>query len=218
MYIPKELVQSFFHDINQFGIQYVLIKNVGGELPESLQDGKDIDILVLEEDKELFTQQMIQHDYQMQTHPLGIEHGWAFAYNLPEYQFWKKAGTEYELYIDAAFKLCCKSFMPKVWIPLDKKINEDIWKNRVWDEENQWWAMDEHTELIYLLVRCIFDKHEFSEVYIDEIEQRKHLLQDQQVIEKLRLVFFRFTDTLIRMVEAGEYKSIIQNYIAFSDY
>ena len=218
MYIPKELVQSFFHDINQFGIHYVLIKNIGGELPETLKDGKDIDILVMEQDKQLFTQQMIKHGYHALTHPLGVEHGWAFAYGLPEYQFWNKGGTECKFYIDAAFKLCCKSFIPKVWIPLDKKINEDVWKNRSWDEENQWWMLDEKTELIYLLVRCIFDKNEFSGIYVTEIEQRKRLLQDSQVIEKLRLVFFRFTDTLIRMVEAGEYESIIQSYITFSDY
>lgn len=218
MCIPRELITEFFHDINQFEIHYVLIKNIGGELPESLKDGKDIDILVLEEDKDEFTRQMVKKGYHTHTPPLGLEHGWSFAYNLPEYQFWKKSGTDYNLYIDACFKLCCKSFMPKVWIPLDKKINEDIWKKRVWDEKNQWWTLDERTELIYLLVRCVFDKRGFSPLYIAEIEQRKELLKDEEVLEKMRLVFFKFTDTLIRMIEEQKYESIIERYIAFSEY
>lgn len=218
MYIPNELISDFFRDINQFGIQYVLIKNIGGELPDHLINGKDIDILVLEKDKNIFEKKMQKSGYSMVTHPLGVANGWSFAYNLPEYQFWKKKDTEFELYIDASFKLCCKSFMPKVWIPLDKKINKDIWKNRLWDEKNEWWILDEKTELIYLLVRCIFDKHVFSEVYISEIERRKELLSESEVIEKLRLIFFRFTETLVDLVKKGQYESIIEQYITFCDY
>ena len=59
MYIPKEQINSFFQDINSFGISYVLIKNMDDELPAHLENGKDIDILVKEEDKDLFAQKML---------------------------------------------------------------------------------------------------------------------------------------------------------------
>lgn len=218
MYIPKKLIRDFFDDINRFGIRYVLIKNIGHELPEKLENGKDIDILVHIDDKDIFARQMSQHGFHIHTHPLGIEHGWTFAYGLPEYQFWQKNDTEYELYIDATFKLCCKSFTPYVWIPLDKKINKAIWETRVWDEVNHWWIMDEHTEIVYLLIRCIFDKRSFSAAYIQEIESRKQLLYDEQAIEKMRLIFFQFTDALISLIQQGEYENILRKYITFANY
>ena len=93
MYIPKEQINSFFQDINSFGISYVLIKNMDDELPAHLENGKDIDILVKEEDKDLFAQKMLRLGYNTCTHPLGIANGWAFAYGLPECQFWKKPET-----------------------------------------------------------------------------------------------------------------------------
>ena len=139
MYIPKEQINSFFQDINSFGISYVLIKNMDDELPAHLENGKDIDILVKEEDKDLFAQKMLGLRYQSCIPPCGISNGWSFAYGLTEYQFWKKPVEEYDIYIDACFKLCCKSLTPKVWIPLDKKINNDIWEQRVKNRNGMSW-------------------------------------------------------------------------------
>lgn len=218
MYIPKNLITDFFEDINQFDVRYVLIKNIGSELPDRLVNGKDIDILVFEEDKNTFQYKMESKGFQNQTPPFGRQNGWAFAYNLPEYQFWKKDKAECEFYIDACFKLCCKSLMPKVWIPLDQKINDDIWKNRVWDEKNQWWIMDEKTMLVYLVVRAIFDKRCFNDDYISEIEQRRELLENPEVVDKLKLVFFKFTDTLTDMLLKRHYEAILERYITFVDY
>lgn len=218
MYIPKEQINSFFQDINSFGISYVLIKNMDDELPAYLENGKDIDILVKEEDKDLFAQKMLGLRYQSCIPPCGISNGWSFAYGLTEYQFWKKPVEEYDIYIDACFKLCCKSLTPKVWIPLDKKINNDIWEQRVWNEKQKWYELDEKTEVIYLVVRSIFDKHVFSNVYKKEIEKRKNLLKECDVREKLQLVFFHFTDTLIEMVLNGRYEEIIPKYLSFTEY
>lgn len=218
MYIPREQIDGFFQNINSFGISYVLIKNMDDELPAHLENGKDIDILVKEEDKDLFVQKMLEKRYQPCIPPCGCENGWSFAYGLPEYQFWKKNLEEYEVYIDACFKLCCKSLTPKVWIPLDKRINNDIWKQRVWNEKQSWYELDEKTEIIYLIVRSIFDKHIFSNVYKKEIEKRKYLLQECDVREKLQLVFFHFTDTLIEMTLNGRYEEIIQKYLSFTEY
>lgn len=218
MYISKDIIMNFFEDINQSEIRYVLIKNIDMELPEKLKDGKDIDILVMEEDKDIFAQYMLSRGFIRQVPPFGVENGWAFAYKLPEYQFWKASSENYDFYIDACFKLCCKSFMPKVWIPLDRVINDDIWKKREWDEEHSWWKMDEKTELIYLLVRSIFDKKEFNDLYIMEIEKRKYLLADMEVVSKLKLIFFKFSECLIAMVQEGKYDDIVQKYVTFTDY
>jgi hypothetical protein len=195
-----------------------LIKNIDNELPEKLPDGKDIDVLIHPESKQHFENIMLDNNYHVHTHPLGISNGWYFGYGLPEYQFWKKEDIPYDFYIDASFALCCKSLVPKTWIPLDVKINENVWENKVFIDENNFWQIDERNLLIYLLARCIFDKKCFIDVYIAEIEKRKKLLYDKYVREAMELIFFKFAPKLIYLIENKNYSSICRKYISFKEY
>lgn len=217
-YIPQEVIGDFFEKITESKIPYVLIKNVSNELPDQLMDGKDIDILVHEEHIEDFEQFMIQNNFEKQIHPLGRKNGWNFAYKLPEYQFWKLKNEQFTLYIDASFKLSCKSLTPNMWIPLDHCINEDIWIKKIFDEKNHWWIMDDGTILIYLIVRSIFDKREFKQGYVDGIEERKELLKEKGVQYKLSKIFFHYTGPLIEQISKSQYDSIIENYLTFTEY
>lgn len=216
--IPASVIKDFFRKLTETDINYALIKNVSNELPHHLQDKKDIDILVHASNMRMFEEFMSTNNFEKITHPLGRKNGWNFAYKLPEYQFWRLKEDQFTLYIDASFKLSCKSLTPRTWIPLDNCINEDIWLNKVYDSENCWWIMDDETILIYLLVRSVFDKREFRPGYIDGIEKRKSLLMKQSVQNKLRKVFFKYTDLLTDQIMMGEYDNIIYNYLKFSDY
>ncbi|MDE7313086.1 MAG: nucleotidyltransferase family protein [Eubacterium sp.] len=219
-YIKKEFICAFFHALNHDcqAVRYVLIKNINGELPERLKDGKDIDLLVKEEDHEAFAEFMRTHGFRKTKHPLGRKNGWNFAYQLPESEFWKKQHIDCNFYIDVSFRLCCKSLTPKTWIPLDACINEDVWRHRVWDEKNNWWAMDDETTLLYLIVRSIFDKREFQEGYIRGIEERLACLDYADTQRKLRKVFFRYTPRLTEQIKAKNYSSLIEDYLTFADY
>jgi hypothetical protein len=218
MFIPRQYVEDFFNMLNEHSVNYALIKNIGNELPEKLPEGKDIDILVHPESKQLFENIMLDNNYHTHTPPLGISNGWNFGYGLPEYQFWKKENIPCDFYIDASFALCCKSLVPKTWIPLDRKINENVWGNKVFDKQNNCWKIDDRNLLVYLLVRCIFDKQYFSEAYIQEIEKLEELLFDSYVQEALKLVFFKFTPKLIELLKDRKYASAINEYISFKEY
>ena len=82
--IPAEVILDFFERLSATEILYVIIKNVDNELPDHLKDGKDIDILVHESCIKQFEEFMISNNFDRQTHPLGRENGWNFAYKLPE--------------------------------------------------------------------------------------------------------------------------------------
>lgn len=218
MYIDEKEINLFFQMLNDADIQYTLIKNVGNELPSALEDGKDIDILVNENDKSRFESLMVTGGYERVIHPLGADNGWNFGYQLPACQFWKKDTTNYNLFIDVNFKLCCKSLMPKIWIPLDMSINDCIWKNRKFDTKNNWWIMDDDNVFVYLIVRSIFDKRNFKKVYIDEIESQISLLEKAEVKDKLSKVFFKYTPYLVQMIKDSRYDEIIDDYISFAEY
>jgi len=216
--IPSEVILQFFEKLSASGLLYVIIKNVSGELPYHLKDGKDIDILVHESCMGQFENFMAENNFERQTPPNGRDHGWNFAYQLPEYQFWKLKEDGFTFYIDASFKLSCKSLTPRTWIPLDKCINDDIWRKREYDPVHRLWMMDDETVLIYLLVRSVFDKREFRDGYIEGIEARKPLLQKTDVQQKLSKVFFNYTGVLTGRVMDGKYDGIIGDYLQFTDY
>ena len=108
--------------------------------------------------------------------------------------------------------------MPKTWIPLDKDIQERMWDARIWDKDNNWWITDLETRFVYFLVRCIFDKEVFSEKYVKEIEDALGKI-DMSVTERmLEKVFFKYTNRLLKMVRAGKYDEIRDDYIRFIEY
>lgn len=217
-YISRTLVEEFFQILNKNEIEYVLIKNIDNELPSALKDGKDIDILVNYASEDHFMKIMANNGFLKRIPPLGRENGYTFGYKLPEYQFWQKGNTKETFYIDASFKLMCKSLTPYYWVPLDNIINDRIWVEKVWEEELHCWRMDDKSLIVYLLARCVFDKRTFSEAYIKEIEVRKELLTDDTVKEMLKTVFYKYTDSITKYVLDKKYEDIIPNYFKFTDY
>ena len=103
-------------------------------------------------------------------------------------------------------------------LPLDNFIQEYIWKNKKWDSINNWWIMNDKVILLYLIIRSVLDKQEFRIKYIQEIEKRSHLLDDDEFLTMCRLVFFNFTDLLIKKIKSFEYNDIVYNYQRFKDY
>lgn len=217
-YIESKYVDELFSVLNHSMIRYVLIKNIADELPYALKNGKDIDILVHPKDQEAFSRLMLENHYVRTVHPVGEGNGWRFAYSLEPSEFWKRVDISDELYIDVNFRLCCHSFSEKTWIPLDRIINVDVWEHRRFDVDRQWWRMDDDTTLIYLIVRSVFDKQIFRMEYIREIEKLAGRLQQQEVKEKLSLIFFNFTTRLIELLRCKKYSEILHEYVTFIDY
>lgn len=217
-FIDEKHIRNFFSMLNDADVRYMLLKNIADELPYKLKNGKDIDIFVNNEDMSKFSKKMDEYGWLYRVHPLGREAGYSFAYKLPECQFWQLGGIEETFYVDVCYKLMCKSLTPKVWVPLNDLIQEQAWKLKEWNDELQCWQLGEKVLFSYLFARCVFDKRTFDELYIAEIEKRKHLLDDTEVHAMLETIFYRFTDTLISLVKKSDYGAIMHSYITFEDY
>lgn len=217
-YISRDEINKVFSSLDGAGTVYALKTNNGNELPDRLTEGKDIDLLVLPDDIEKLRTALEGIGFHRIAAFKGTGNGYRFAYGLIENQIFRKNTPQGGLYVDADFALMCMSLQPKIWIPLDKAITRDAFANRVYNQELKCWELDEETRLIYLLARCVFDKHQFTDVYIREIEKRRALMNRRSVAEKLQKVFFRFTPRLISMLNAREYQNIFNAYITFQDY
>lgn len=61
--VNKEYITEFFDILNKCNIQYVLIKNDDDRIPESVEDGDDVDILIHPTDYNKFADLMNKEGY-----------------------------------------------------------------------------------------------------------------------------------------------------------
>ena len=216
MFYKTKDVLAMFNLLNDHKVEYILTKNIAGQFPSQLKIDKDIDIIVHPKDYEQFKALMLNSGYERVVHPHGKEVGWQFLYGAHENIFFRHVATS--LIVDVYAELCTKSIAMNAWMPLDKSIQSSIWENKVWDEENRWWIMDDENMIVYLLTRSVFEKNNFSDAYISEIEKRKALLISPLVRQKLAKIFFKFTDTLLQKIHQRQYEDIVKAYITFTDY
>lgn len=215
-YINPNYIKRFFDGLNSFGIEYVLIKNVGNELPFHLRVGKDIDIVVHNDSLRDFHRYMSNIGRKI-IHPYGKETGWTNLYQLPEFEYWR-LNTADNLFIDVSSMLCCHSLMPNIWLPLDRHIQEDMWSNKIFDNDNNWWKINNEILYVYLVVRCVFDKKQFPDVYKKEIETLRESVNIDKVKFYFEFVFFKYTRQLLSMLDNKDFDSIISAYLKYKEY
>ena len=122
--------------------------------------------------------------------------------------------------IDVSFQISVRSLDQGQWIPLDKVVQDSAWRNsrlqhlgavpvRVLRNDDL---------IVSTLSRLIFDKKEISDDHLSHLQQLLKNSNRESVLEKLRLVFFRYADHLLVKVENGECKDIVQDYLQFCNY
>ena len=213
MFYKAEDIRAMFNLLNVNEINYVLTKNIDGDMPHKFKYGKDIDILVNPKDYKNIQAVMYRSGYNVTIHPCPNE---GFMYGAHEDI--NMINPRNNLIVHAFAQLCVKSISMNIYVPLDKVIQKSIWENKVWDTANQWWIMDDENILIHLLSKSIFNKNIFTEAYIREIEKRKYLLMRPTARQKFEKIFFKFTDTLIEKVSKGRYGEILLSYLTFTNY
>jgi len=215
-FIEKSEVINIFKLLNSSNLKYILLRNINNELPEKLEVGKDIDILINKKDKSKFIYFFKNNGYKTIPHPFKND---TFLYGVDKFEF--KYNDNNKILFDLTSQLVVRSLDAGQWIPLDQKIQESAWNNRRFkkiDEEFGYWTLSHNDEFITLVARSIFDKREFQEGYIRRIDELKDKIDIEDVKEKMGLVFFKFTPYLLEMIEKKDYENIIKNYIQFKEY
>jgi hypothetical protein len=217
----SEVILDFFYKLNNEKIQYVLLHNIGDELPYNFKFGKDIDILVRDIDRNRFKKLLKQNYWKRIKHShdyideKNIDH-FIFLYNMFPFEMYKNKISK--MIIDVCYQLNCKSINNGEWMPLDQKINDSVWSTRKFNNKFHWYELNVEDQLIHLIIRSIFYKKNFSNEYIEEING---LLKNVNIIKlehKLDLIFFRFSSNLLNMIKEKNFHEIIDNYHRFSNY
>jgi len=215
--VEKGELINIFSQLNESGLEYILIRNINDELPGQLTVGKDIDILINKKDERKLADFFHLHSYKTIDHPFRYD---VFLYGVDRFEF-KYLNLTNNILIDFNFQLAVRSLDAGQWIPLDQVIQDSGWQNKRFEERADgfgYWALGYDDEFICLVARSIFDKREFESGYINRINEVFPLIDQQEVEEKLRLVFFKFTSTLMDMIREKRYDTIIKDYLQFKEY
>lgn len=214
MNINTNDILDIFKMFNESGTNYVLLRNIDQELPNKFNRSKDIDILVKQEEKKPFYSLMKSKGWRKRPHPLDLAGDFTFLYAMDKFDFFTKNGIN----IDVCYQLACRSTNAGEWMPIDQFINNSVWENKKINEEYGWYEMSLEDELVHLLTRCVFDKKTFSSKYISRIEELFLDIDTNKLIDRLELVFFKFTAYLLEHIENKRYQIIRNEYLKFTDY
>lgn len=145
-------------------------------------------------------------------HPQGKRYGYSFAEEMEPFRIFFHAGRFYEI----VFQIACPNTFSKSWTPLDKFVQEAVWKD--FREENGLLFLAFRDEWLCRLIQCLFQKRFFSEDDRTYFEQSQALLDDPALLEGLETVLFAFTPVLIRLIRDAAFDSIVSRFDSFTDY
>ena len=214
-FISKNSVVNFFNLINESKIDYILIRNISNELPDFLEEGKDIDLLINNIDQIKVHCFLEENNFRKIPHP---HRNNIFLYGVNKFNFYKNTD---KVILDINYQLACRSTDAGQWIPLDQTIQQSAWRDKRFVSINKdfgYWALSIEDEFITLITRSIFDKSEFKQAYIKRIQELYQLINIQDVTLKLELIFFKFTPYLIDLIAQDKYDMIINDYLTFNEY
>jgi len=205
---------DFFDKINNAGVEYVLLRNIGNELPYNFKANKDIDILVRAKDKVKFYKFMKHAGWTKILHPEDASVDLIYLYAMDRFNFFTKKGIN----IDICYQLSCRSTNRDEWLPLDQFINDSVWANRKKHNAFPWYEMSFEDELVHLVTRCVFDKKIFANNYNLRILELLQRVDQKKVIERFNKVFFKFTNVLLTLLEDRDFENIRKRYLEFIEY
>lgn len=212
-YEPWSIVKVF-ELLNGSAIPYLLLRNTGDELPDRLELGKDIDILICHKNRKKLHCVLSKNKQRQIRHPLRNNEK---LYGVHQFEMFE---AQDQIYLDVNYEIAVRSLDRGQWVPLDQMIQLSAWeKSRMVDiggvsvpvlgNEDLW---------VTTLARCVFDKKNFSPWHCQKLSRLLPLVDLDDVEEKLRLIFFKYTDRLLDLAQKGTYQKIYDDYISFKNY
>ena len=192
-------------------IQYILLPMIF----ESVSDKKQYLILIDKKNDLRFDKMMCGQKYIRSKHPWELETGHKYLYAMDKLDCYSKEDCD----VIVSYQLFTTSINDGEFMPLDRIIQENVWKRRVYNDKVGCYELAGEEKIIFILANAILNKKVLNIKDKDEIE--KLLLNgiDYKILnEEMSVVFFKYTNRLINMLISREYDDIVQHYYTFVDY
>ena len=212
-YVKSDDLVDIFKLLNESKLEYILMRNINNELPHILEIGKDIDILV--KDRNKVAEVLKKNKFNKINHP---HENNIFLYGVEKFEFYK---NNEDVLFDLNFQIAVKSLDAGQWIPLDQSIQESAWQNKRFERAGgglEYWTFSYEDEMVALIARSVFDKKEFQAGYVSRLDELLPMVNKDDVLNKLQLIFFKYAPILLCQIERQNYPDIVINYLKFKEY
>ena len=146
-------------------------------------------------------------------HPLGIEAGFKFLYQMTPFKMFSIDNVEIEVFC----QLPCSSITSKTWIPLDRMIQQRVWSRYDLRDGDIKWC-DKLSRYLFLLCWAVFVDKGFSPRIRAELTNSKSCLSEEDTMKLFSSVFFKYSERIIKKLEREDYDSVIPDYYSFIEY
>ena len=123
-FIQASELKKIFKLLNEAEVNYILMRNLGNEIPSNLIIGKDIDILINRSEKNKIIKFLNSNEYKIINHPLKNA---TFLYGVDKFEFLFNKNNKI-LFEDLNFQISVKSLDFGQIIPLDQSIQNRLEK------------------------------------------------------------------------------------------
>ncbi len=120
--------------------------------------------------------------------------------------------------LDINFRIACRSTLNSAWVPLDMIINEGALQRTRKINEIPGPVLSVEDTICYLAAKSVYTEKEFLKP--DRLRLKKELdrSDEQLLMNKMKLVFFKFSGQIIQMMKDGEFEDIIPSFWKFAEY
>lgn len=214
MTYPEELVLSVLKNLNNSGSRWILLRNTDDLLPDKLQFGKDIDILIEPGNLQSVVEILKNKSFKVLKNPLDRNLRW-YGVTAPV-----MLESPDGIRVDLVCEIFVISTHRSVLIPLDKEIQRSAWENAVQEKFSDLSVevLGAEDLFVSLASRCVFDKKIFGAWQQKKLKALLETLHENSLERKLRLVFFNFAPILMMKIKNFEFESILADYLSFKDY
>ncbi len=173
---------------------------------------KVISLIIKKKDKENLKNILNKNKYMKIDHPYNSSNGYIYLYKMDEFELFSNG----KMLIEIFYQLPAKSLTKNNFMPLDLMIQNSIFTNNV--IKNNIKILDIENKIIYILV-CLF--YNMGYLFDDDIRLiRQHIgvLDSKTFKEKMKLIFFNYSEQLIRMIKKEDYQGALDGYMNFNNY
>ena len=206
------ILKKIFEKFEYEKIKFVVLRN-HEEIPERLSLDNDLDLLIEHKNISSIKKILLRNNFKHKRKLLDTD---TYLYkSKPHIHFYDYKN---KIHLDIVNNLSYRSPNNNEWISVHEKIQKSLWKNLI--KTNELWLYKPSNKdlLLHIICHCIFDKKNINYKYQAKIKYLFRNCDTVEIKDLLGLVFFKFTDKLISMINNNNMEVIVKEYFAFSDY
>ena len=209
---PKaKLISEIFTRLRDEHVKFLVLRNFE-DIPENCTIQNDIDLLAHADSMPLFNTIFHQHGFIKE-----VDKDIYFYNTKPHTHFYL---YRKDIHFDIVNGLYYRSLNnARQWVPIHEKLQKQIFANKIYDENTIYFYIPSLLDqFLHLVCHCIFDNRQVEKEYKYKLEELITQLNIDKLRESVQLIFFKFSNDLIKTIQYGETELLYHRYITFTGY